>query len=176
MSKKFKIVFEDDDEQEELTTLYSDGGMNKMTGDEAWGSVVQQDGVDIVGDYLHLFTDMKTKRVMLPIVGERTIVIAKFTDVAYQQNNGAELLAFVMALRIANTVKTIKCIKSDSELLIKSWSVKVPKLAVQKKMDKNKLFFINEAIKLRKDFESRGGVIEKVAGKDNKADLQVGHR
>jgi ribonuclease HI len=161
-----EIIFEDDN-----TILYSDGGMNKTTGDEAWGSVVQQDGKDMIGVYPELLKDMNLKEVFLPRdIDKRTIATAKFNDVATQQHNGAELLALVVALRIAKESESIICIKCDSATII-SWSQKGPQSVTKAKMDKNKLMYIEEAIKLRKEFEKRGGVIEKISGDDNKADL-----
>lgn len=70
--RKVEIEFEDEDEDEEekdesklltdLTdVLYTDGAHNKTTGIEAWGSVVNKHGRDVVEDYQHLFTDMVSK-------------------------------------------------------------------------------------------------------------------
>jgi ribonuclease HI len=125
MSKR-EIIFEDsecDIEKElEISILYSDGGHNKTTRDEAWGSVVQENGFDIIPLYKNLFTDLKVKNVNLP-VGNRDIVISKFNDVKTQQNNGAELLAFLMALRISKFEKSrVKKIKCDSDLIVKWWT------------------------------------------------------
>jgi ribonuclease HI len=181
MSKR-EIIFDDSEESSRLESsrlekdldvsiLYSDGGHNKMTGDEAWGSVVQGDGIDVVNKYKHLFLDLKLKNVNLP-VGNRDIVISKFNDVKTQQNNGAELLALLMALRISksssNIVKYIKC---DSELLVKWWTKTGPNPKTKRTMDPLKIKYINECIILRKEFESNGGIIEKISGDDNKSDL-----
>lgn len=151
-------------------TLYCDGGHNKNTGDEAWASVVDEDYDDMVGQYKYLFDDMNIKNVKLP-KSERLIAISKFNDVKKQQNNGAELLAFVMALRISNSSDKYKIIYSDSDLLVKYWSVKGINSITQKTMDKNKLKYVEEAIILRKKFENKGGNIVKILGKNNKADL-----
>ena len=181
MSKKeIEIIFDSDDEWEEeiitekdeldLSILYTDGGHNKMTGDEAWGSVVQGQGVDIVPLYKTLFSDLKLKNVNLP-VGNRDIVISKFNDVKTQQNNGAELLAFLMGLRIAKSTNIVKRIKCDSDLLVKWWTLNGPNPKTKKTMDPLKIKYINECIMLRKEFESKGGIIEKISGDDNKSDL-----
>ena len=176
MSKReIEIIFEDSEESSRLekdldvSILYSDGGHNKMTGDEAWGSVVQGDGIDVVNKYKHLFLDLKLKNVNLP-VGNRDIVISKFNDVKTQQNNGAELLAFLMALRISK-LSVVKYIKCDSELLVKWWTKTGPNPKTKRTMDPLKIKYINECILLRKEFEDKGGIIEKISGDDNKSDL-----
>lgn len=177
---KIEIVFEDTDEEvsddefdelkDEVTELYSDGGTNKTTGDEGWGSVVQQDGRDMISSYTHLLSDMKTREVILPRgIGKRTIVVSKFNDVASQQTNGAELLALVVALRIASKLSSVKCIKCDSMVVI-SWATKGPLKSTKKKMDIDKLRYIEEAIKLKNEFEKRGGILQKISGDDNLAD------
>lgn len=156
---------------EEITTLYSDGAMNKSTGDCAWGSVVQENGKDMIESYVDLIGDMKHMEVYLPRgIGKRRIVVAKFNDVASQQHNGAELIALVVALRIADKLHSVKCIKCDSMVII-SWATKGPLPPTKKKMDKSKLNYVDEAMKLRNEFIKRGGKIEKISGDDNKADL-----
>ena len=172
-AKKIQIVFESDSEEEEdeelSGTLFTDGGHNKSTGIEAWGSVVDVYGKDVMEQYKHLFTDMKTKVVELP-VGIRRIVVSKFNDVSSQQNNGAELLALVIGLRIALDSNKVKLIKCDSKLLTEFWS-KYLKPESRKKMDPLKAKYIDELIELRKKFEVINGVIEKIPGDDNLADL-----
>lgn len=156
--------------------LYSDGGHNKMTKDEAWGSVTNDKGEDLLETYQSLFSDMNSKIVDLPSkdkksLEKRRIIISKFNDVKTQQNNGAELIALVVALRIAlasvGIVKTIKC---DSKLLTDYWS-KYLKKESRNKMDPQKAKYIDELIMLRKKFEEVGGNIEKISGDDNKSDL-----
>lgn len=149
-----------------MDILYSDGGMNKHTGDEAWGSVVNREGKDMVGIYAHLFSDMKLKTVDLP-VGRRMIAISKFSDVKFQQNNGAELLAFLMALRIAQHCKMVREICSDSQLLIQWWS----KGVIAKQICPEKRNFIQQTVVLRSEFERNGGHITKISGDSNPADL-----
>ncbi len=110
--------------------------------------------------YPSLFSDMEIKEVELPIptseslTSNRYIIVSKFTDVKSQQNNGAELLALLFALRIASKEKKITCIKCDSDLLVKWWTKNGPNPTTKSKMDKNKLKYIQESIKLRKEFES----------------------
>ncbi|MDD4931396.1 MAG: RNase H1/viroplasmin domain-containing protein [Candidatus Colwellbacteria bacterium] len=149
--------------------LYSDGAHNKVTGDEAWGSVVNKNEQDIMSDYIHLFPDMKTKVEDLP-VGTRRIIVAKFNDVASQQINGAELLALVAALRAAIFSKgKVKIIRCDSKLMTDYWSRNL-KADSRAKMDLRKAKYVDELICLRKEFEKMGGVIEKISGDDNPAD------
>lgn len=139
-----------------------------MTGEEAWGSVVDEDGNCLLGTFDYLLKDMTLKVVTLP-VGIRSIIVSKFSD-ATQQNNGAELLALVAALRITQEMDVTE-IKCDSELLVKWWSVGHVNKDTRKKMDPRKLEYIEECASLRKSFEKRGGKLVKISGKDNLADL-----
>ena len=162
------------DEEKKLDNLtriiYTDGAHNKVTGHEAWGSVVNENKKDIINDYHHLFPDMNTEIRDLP-VGTRRIIVAKFNDVSSQQINGAELLALVAGLRVAmfsgSLVKIVRC---DSKLLTEYWSRNL-KADSRKKMDPRKAKYVDELISLRKDFEKIGGVIEKISGDDNLSDL-----
>jgi len=152
------------------SVLYTDGAHNKTTGTEAWGSVVNEHGGDVMEDYQHCFTDMVTKVENLP-VGIRRIVVAKFNDVSTQQVNGAELLALIIGLRLAlasnGEVKTIKC---DSKLMTEYWS-KYLKKESRDKMDPRKAKYVDELISLRKQYEKIGGIILKISGDDNLSDL-----
>ena len=152
-----------------MTYLYVDSGCNKQTGLEAWASVVNQDGCDVVPVCQDLFTDLTMKIVQLP-KGERIIAVSCFTDVQSQQNNGGELLALVMGLRIAQNYQIDK-IYSDSQLVVKTWSKNGPAKKTEQKMDPRKLKYIRETIHLRKDYESRGGQVIQISGDDNLADL-----
>ncbi len=167
MINMVKIIFEEE------TILYADGGMNKQTGDEAWGSVVDDNYKDVISEYLHLVKDLNIKNVNLP-AGSRNIVVSNFTDVKSQQNNGAELLSLLVALRVAKYNKDIEIIYYDSTT-VNCWSTKGPLAKTLKKMDKNKLAYIQECIELRKYFEGRGGKVLKIEGKNNKADLGYHH-
>lgn len=155
--------------------LYSDGGHNKMTKDEAWGSVTNDKGEDLLETYQSLFSDMNSKIVDLPSrdkksLEKRRIIISKFNDVKSQQNNGAELIALVVALRIALQNDIIKTIKCDSKLLTDYWS-KYLKKESRNKMDPQKAKYIDELIELRKKFEENKGNIEKISGDYNLSDL-----
>lgn len=153
------------------TTIYGDGGFNKYSRPDAWGSVVNGFGVDILGHFTHLLTDMNLKEVNLP-KGKRIIIVSNFSGVE-QQNNGAELLAAVASLRIAInlissgiTVKTIFC---DSQVVL-YWSIRL-KDEQRKTFDPRKVLYIDELINLRKTFESMGGNFTKIDGDNNLADL-----
>ena len=126
----------------------------------------------LVNLYSFLFPDMQLREVSLPI-GKRTVIIAKFSDVKSQQNNGAELMALVAALRIAlqDNIYTIYC---DSDLLIKYWSLNLKKNK-RLVMDPNKVKYIDELISLRVEFNKRKGNIIKISGGDNLADLGYHH-
>lgn len=150
--------------------IYTDGAHNKVTGDEAWGSVVNKKEQDLIKDYNHLFPDMITKSEDLP-VGTRTVIVAKFNDVASQQINGAELLALVAGLRLAIFSKgEVKIVRCDSKLMTEYWSRNL-KADSRAKMDPRKAKYVDELIRLRKEFEKMGGVIEKISGDDNLSDL-----
>jgi ribonuclease HI len=166
--------------QEKLFTraLWVDGGCNSQTKPDAWGSVVDDNGMDVLcrEEVSCMIDDLKSRIESVPngkvsIGGFRKVLISSFTDVSYQQNNGAELLAMVAALRIAKKYPEIKEIRCDSQLLVNWWSKGHVSLATKKKMDNSKLLLIVECGNLRKVFEENGGVITKIKGSDNKADL-----
>jgi ribonuclease HI len=149
--------------------IYCDGGHNKATGTVAWACAVDGDSMDLLNKYKNLFSNKEMKDVELP-VGPRTVLISNFTDVTTQQNNGAELLGMYAALVIAKHKPGYKLIKCDSQLIVEYWSKKLcPKKAL--KMDPKKVALIKEVIVLRKEFEMTGGVIEKISGDVNLADL-----
>jgi len=174
----------------ETGTLFVDGGCNETTVSnlletEAWASVVDEKGNCVITllsndpKFKYLLGDLNLRNVELPLIKiggivparERTIAVAVFDDVKSQQNNGAELIALVIALRISEIDPTIKIINSDSELMIKWWSKGHVNPNTRKKMDKNKLNLIVESHKLRTAFEERGGQIVKIPGSKNLADL-----
>ena len=147
--------------------LYSDGGHSKQTGREGWGRVVDQDGVDLLAPYANLFTDQQLRDVLLPI-GQTYVLVALFPDVVKQQNNGAELLGLVAALRIAMIEPTISEIRVDS-MVILSWSLGLGS-DTRGRLSEAKIRLIEECQKLRRVFEGRGGRLVKISGDDNKAD------
>ena len=159
-----------------MTTLFADGGHNTLTGKVAWGRVVNTKSEDQLAEFSELFPDLVIENQKLPVGYQRSmkdsyVVVADFKDVSKQQNNGAELLALLCALRIAMFDDTIILINSDSELLTKWWSVSGPNKITAKKMDQQKLAYIQEVRSLRLRFEKRGGKITKISGDDNLADL-----
>ena len=149
------------------TNIFTDGGQNAQTGsEEAWGCVTNGQGKCIIGSYLSLCLDMNVEEKVLP-VGKRWCIRAKFENVQ-QQNNGAELLALVVGLRIALTSPHITTIHTDSDLLVKYWSKGI---CNQTTLDPKKLAYIVELTDLRNQFEARSGAIMKIAGNINPADL-----
>lgn len=151
-------------------TLWCDGADNKKTEGAAWASVVYDDKQDAVQPHRQWFGDLTLIDVQLP-VGNRTIAVAQFNDVKQQNINGAELMAMVMALRIASHRTDVNVICSDSQVIVESWSRgKVGPLTAQA-MDPRKMQLIQECVTLRLAFEKRGGRIVRVSGKENKADL-----
>lgn len=147
--------------------IYTDGCCNKETKDVAWGSVVNDNKIDLIPIYKHLYTDLLYEENNTK-VGIRTIIIAKSTNVSSQHNNYAELLSFVFALRIAK-IDNVKEIKTDSELIFKYWSN--PEHNTKLTDDENKNKYIQESKLLRKEFEMKGGLITRISGDENKADL-----
>ena len=152
-------------------SLYVDGCMNKDTGKEAWASVVDSDNKDMVSVHQILFTDLVIKKVSTP-KGEYYVAVAKFSDVSSQQNNGAELLATVMALRICTSPgQKYETIYSDSTLILDWWSKGKVNKKTLSKMDDRKKGLISECKQLREQFESSGGEFGKISGAANPADL-----
>lgn len=143
--------------------IYCDGGQNRMTGVYAYGSVVDGYGNDLIGNYSELLSDMNLEEVVLP-VGKRTIIKTFFNDVAEKQNNGAELLSMIAALRISINTGKYNTLYSDSQTVI-SWSEYGTKIT---NFSREKLNYINELVSLRRRF--RGNII-KISGNDNLADL-----
>lgn len=164
------VVFKSDDVPTVLTllpkreyrTLYVDGGHNRQTGDEAWACVVDETGRDMIREWTLLLTDMQLKRVTLP-VGDRTVAVSNFTDVTSQQNNGAELLSMLIALRISQHA-TVGSICSDSKLLVDYWS----RGHANSVKDAKKLAYIQECGRLRRLYT---GEVKKISGASNPADL-----
>lgn len=152
-----------------MACLYVDGCCNKTTSSEAWASVCNESGEDLIKKYSNLYSDLEYKQVTVP-KGDKTIIVAKSTDVASQQNNFGELLAMVFALRISKIEHT-KIIYSDSQLIVVYWSKNHINPKTRAKMDPKKLAYINECSDLRKEFEKNGGKIEQISGDDNLADL-----
>src|SRR5436853_504729 len=99
--------------------VYCDGAFNKHTKPYAWASVVGCNDKDLIARYLELCSDAKYKedsfkieeRVLGPKVKfvKRYVAIVKFEGVV-QNNNGAELIGMLIALRLCtidNSIKTI---------------------------------------------------------------------
>lgn len=153
--------------------IYVDGGKNKFTGENAYASVVDGYGNDLLNFYRGLLTDMTLITVSLP-KGIRTVIVARFSDVESQQNNGAELLAAVAGLRIAIFLSTngylIEHVLSDSQLIVEYWSNRLKEDSANT-MDPIKVRFINELIELKSKFSLFNGLLTKISGDDNLADL-----
>jgi ribonuclease HI len=80
-------------------------------------------------------------------------------------NNYGELLALKYALEYA-LQKGIKNIFGDSQLVITYWSKGRIRLQEQNTLD-----LVNEVVKLRTEFEDKGGQIKLISGDNNPADL-----
>lgn len=81
-------------------------------------------------------------------------------------NNYGELVAAKYGLEIAMK-KRIKYIWGDSRLVIDYWS----RGFVKKDVAPRTIFLAKEVASLRKKFEGAGGMVERIAGADNPADL-----
>lgn len=149
--------------------LYVDGACNKITGKKSWASITDKKG-NCLMEYIDL-SEFETKDVILPNNQNRKIINISFNDVVKQNNNGAELISMVIALRMAKQNDNVLAICSDSELIVKWWSQGHINAATLSKMDPLKKKYINECKKLRESFELRGGKIIKISGDDNPADL-----
>lgn len=106
----------------------------------------------------------------------RHVIICKFSD-CKMQNNGAELVSFMLGLYYFTSlhIKEPKEEKqmelfTDSSLILDFWS-KSLSLKKISAMDPFKCFLVRETQRLRKIFESRGGKVSKVSGDGNIADL-----
>ncbi len=152
--------------------IYVDGAMNKTTGKNAWGSIVDQSGQDLVKYNENLSPDFKYETQQLP-VGERVIIVCFFPGVV-QQNNSAEMISLLFALRLVSHQRmfpNVKKIHSDSSLLVDYWSQGKINPKTRDSMDPTKLKCLLECAKLRSEFEKRGGKVVKVSGLNNLADL-----
>ena len=121
--------------------IYTDAGMNRLTKDESWGCVVDENNKDLLKENLDLFKDFNICLEKLP-KSERFVIKVKFNDVSSQQNNGGELLAFIAGLRIG-IKHNYKEIKIDSELIYKWWSIGTINSKTLKKMDPLKKKYIS---------------------------------
>lgn len=155
--------------------LYVDGGSNNVTRratpgkNEAWGSVVWGDGSDAIA--LDPQSDLPIRYEALARVS-RNVLIASSNDVKFQNNNYAELLAMLYALRLATRHKSeVKWIASDSRLIIDYWSLGRVAAATKQRMDRAKRLALDETVTLRREFERRGGALVKIPGSKNPADL-----
>jgi ribonuclease HI len=146
-------------------SIYTDGGHNARTGLVAWGRVTDDLGVDIIQYYPNCVKDLE----IIKTPWYSYVVVSNFND-CKQQNNGAELLSFLIALRIAVVDLRVTNIKTDSDTVHKYWTKKL-KPESRAKMDHRKAAYIDEAIKLRVIVEARGVYLEKISGDHNKADL-----
>ena len=82
-------------------------------------------------------------------------------------NNYGELLALRSALEVAHKLK-IKRIFGDSKLVIEYWSQWRIKRA---ELPEETVELADEVAEMREAFEAKGGVIERISGDDNPADL-----
>jgi len=147
--------------------IYVDGCNNRKFG--ACATVVgvhENIKYDLFREYYFLFPDLILEEIDAP-VGKIVVAKIHFNDVASQQNNGAELIAMVAALRISLHNNFTYPILSDSKLIVDFWSKKMSKTVT----DPEKGKYIQECISLHKEFESKGGVIRWIPGDLNMSDI-----
>ena len=156
-------------EIQNIDTIYVDGCYNKSTGDYGWASITDSNGNDLICKNLQLFNEFILLDVNTPKGGYK-IIQSKFNDVKSQQINGAELLAMVGGLKLA-LKHGIKKICSDSNLIVNWWSQNKVNPHTKKKMDNDKIKYIEQCYLLRNQFIQEGGEIIKISGDNNPADL-----
>lgn len=155
--------------KEAPSVIYCFGGQSIQIGAVVYAAVVNEKSEDLNRIAIKELADFERDLITLPGL-ERYIVISDFFDVAIQQNSGAELIAMYIALKTAQLNPTYKTIRSDSWRMVDHWSVRFD-ASKTPRMDKRKVGLIQEVISLRKDFESSGGVIQKITRSDNLACL-----
>lgn len=113
-------------------------------------------------------TDEKNRNLLEEILPKKNLnKFGKYPLAGNMTNNYGELLAFSLALKIA-VKRKIKKIFGDSRLVINFWSKGFVK---KENVSKETLELINEVFILRQKFEEMGGVVRRVAGDKNPADL-----
>ena len=163
------------------SVLYCDGGFNNLTKPYAWSSVVDINGVDVITNNLNLINKLlknnfEYQQVNIPHlitkkIYNRTIIKIKFTNI-YQQNNGAELIAMLVSLYLANTFNNINIIYCDSQTIINWCQGKINLKSGQKDKNNNdKLYYINLLQTQYNIFIKNNNKIIKINGNDNLADL-----
>lgn len=157
------------DKEENTIEIYCDGGHNKQTGKEGWGSVVDFKGNCLLSQHRNLIIDLPIHQSVKLKKDIRDVLISNFTDVKTQQTNGAELLALLAALRIAIHLNK-KVIGCDSNVVL-SWTDIKNREVKRDGMDVRKKQYLNEANLLREKFEKEKGKIIKIKGDNNLADL-----
>ena len=113
-------------------------------------------------------TDEKSQNLLAEILPKKNLnKFGKYVLAGNMTNNYGELLAFSLALKIV-VKKKIKKIFGDSRLVINFWSKGFVK---KENVSKETLELIDEVFILRQKFEEKGGVVRRVAGDKNPADL-----
>jgi DNA polymerase elongation subunit (family B)/ribonuclease HI len=162
--------------EQEVKAIYCDGCCNSKTRNQGWGTVVDDRGRDLLmpAANAYAYEGMDSNIENLPM-GTTRVIVANFNDVNKQNNNGAELLSLVAALRIALEQRDIKIINSDSALIVDYWSKNMVNKETRNKMDPEKLIMVEECARLREIWEKTGGRIMKISGDDNLADPGFAH-
>lgn len=173
-----KIINKTDIDDKLITNIvYTDGAYNPTTHPYGWGSVVNSNGKDLleIAHKINIIPDIHTEIKNLPKgitpAGPRRVIVEKFNDVATQQHNGTELLSMIIALKLAKKYPIIKEIRSDSDLIVKWWSIGHISKGKVNTIDPRKKDFIIQCGKLRTAFEKQGGKIVKISGDNNLADM-----
>lgn len=145
--------------------LYCDGCCNSKIGSCSY--VCDENKNDCIRSYYPFLQNFEFFNDFEKIeINGKILLKVDFTDVKSQQNNGAELLAFVIACCIG-CYFNYNLIRCDSQLIVDSWSKKESKTIKCQKKAKLQRFCVMIASEFRKK-----GVIEWIPSKSNYADLK----
>jgi ribonuclease HI len=143
-----------------VKNIYCDGSFRAGKSIYGYSTVTDENGIDL------LSLKIPNSEVVESPTGKR-VVIPVYDKSVYQQNNYAELIALVHALKFGILYRS-EFIYTDSVTAL-AWSQgRYGKKIILSEM---KAKYINECSRLRLEFEKGGGVVKKVNGDDNVSDL-----
>ncbi len=159
--------------------LFVDGSFRMGKQTHAYATVVDGKGRDMIAHFRmttpHLFHNIDLHDERCPR-GLRTVARVRSPKVV-QQNNYAELMAMMLALRMAHAKRgAVRSISTDSSLVHDYWSrgrVNAMLRADWATSDPAKLACLDEVVRLRRALEHGEPkcVFRKIPGKSNPADL-----
>ena len=161
-------------------SIATDGAFNDTSKPFGFALVTDAKGNDLLLKHPEATKGFEVKEMKKQ---DRVVIPSRFGDVSHQ-NNGSELVAMVVGLRIAlleDSVTTeggerkelkYKTLCSDSNTVI-SWSQGRVGKKTRENMDPRKLELIEECERLREEFERRGGKVLKISGDINPSDWGI---